>query len=134
MHPCCKPAGSVEVTPFGWSNKKTVSPDRQRVALISKGATDRSGEITTHAPEHGAADQASATPDQARRSFANHTADDAASSISGRVTRVIVLSGVDDDRSTAGMKDRIGLVLVKRDRGVEHFEIGLSIGRIAGRL
>ena len=57
------------------------------------------------------------------RSFANHAADDAASGVSGLVTRVIVLSGVDDDRRTARMKDRVGLILVEGDRGVEHFEI-----------
>jgi hypothetical protein len=37
--------------------------------------------------------------------FANRAANDAASSISGRVARVIILTSVDDDCSSAGMKD-----------------------------
>jgi hypothetical protein len=62
-------------------------------------------------------------PSAPKRSFANHAANDAGSGISGRVTRVIVLSGMDDDRCTARMKDRVGLILVEGDRGIEHFEI-----------
>jgi hypothetical protein len=72
------------------------------------------------APEHVA---------WSRRSLANHTANDAASGISGWVTRVIVLSGVDYDCSAARMKDRVGLILVEGDRGVEHFEIERSTCR-----
>jgi hypothetical protein len=37
-------------------------------------------------------------------SFTDHAADDAVAGISGRVARVIILSGVNDDCGTAGLK------------------------------
>ena len=74
---------------------------------ILSGPVDDFFSIFWVVPSDITANAASNTPPNIKinGSLANHAADNAASGISGRVTGVIILSGVDHDRRTARMKD-----------------------------
>ena len=105
-----------------------------RFRIVSCGCAPKVGsfEYSAALPRAESAEAAGSFRDQgltgrrplaARRTAGLAAADDATSGISGRITCIVVLAGVDHDRSAAGMKNRVGLILVAGDRGVEHFEI-----------
>src|SRR6202008_3675257 len=75
-----------------------------------------------------------------RRSGAwlDHSADDAVARVAGRVARLVVFLGVDDDGGTVGIEQRVGLARIQRDAGERDLGRGHAVfrggqvGQVAG--